>query len=389
MQIMNLKLHLVAIAMGICASMQAQVNSGSDGSDGALDYSAYINGPYNPMVIDMHDHPNGVYQYTSVNISSAITIKFSPNANNTPVTWLVQSNVIINGIVDVSGHAGSNNGIGGSGGPGGYIGGGGGSTPAPPGQGPGGGSWSGGWGANANYDYGNIYLVPLLGGSGGGGGYSSAGGGGGGGAIIIAASGQFSLTGQVLAHGGDGVGEYRSSGPNAVGGGGSGGAIRIIATKITGSGSMSTAGGGTWYQNGSGGQGRVRFDTFENDFAGSITGTFTQGYQPIIIPTTGQGSQLKVASVGGVPVSVTPTGQLTTPDTILSAQQNNPIPVVVSCANVPLNTQITVSVKPTNGAAVNATGYNTTGTLAASTATISIVIPRGGGLIYVTAATSN
>jgi len=45
-----------------------------------------------------------------------------------------------------------------------------------------------------------------------------------------------------------------------------------------------------------------------------------------------------------------------------------------------------VSVKPANGAAVSATGYNTTGTQASSTATISIVMPRGGGLIYATAA---
>ncbi len=85
-------------------------------------------------------------------------------------------------------------------------------------------------------------------------------------------------------------------------------------------------------------------------------------------------------------MSASPTGALSTPDAVLSAQQNNPIPVVVSCANLPLNTQITVSVKPANGAAVTATGYNTTGTLSSSTATISIVMPRGGGLIYATAA---
>jgi hypothetical protein len=80
---------------------------------------------------------------------------------------------------------------------------------------------------------------------------------------------------------------------------------------------------------------------------------------------------------------------LSTPDAVLSAQQNNPIPIVVSCANLPLNTQITVSVKPANGATVSATGLNSTGTLSSSTATISIVIPRGGGLIYAAAATSN
>jgi hypothetical protein len=133
----------------------------------------------------------------------------------------------------------------------------------------------------------------------------------------------------------------------------------------------------------------VRFDANENDFGGSISGAFTQGSQFIIIPTAGQLPQLTVTSVGGVPVSASPTGVLSTPDAVLSAQQNNPIPIVVSCANLPLNSQITVSVKPANGAAVSATGLNSTGTLSSSTATISIVIPRGGGLIYSTAATGN
>ena len=118
-------------------------------------------------------------------------------------------------------------------------------------------------------------------------------------------------------------------------------------------------------------------------------GVFSQGFQPIIIPTAGQGAQLTVTSIGGVPVSVSPTGQLSTPDAVLSAQQNNPIPIVLHCSNIALNTQITVSVKPANGPAVSATGLNNTGTQASSTATVSINMPRGGGLIYATAATGN
>jgi hypothetical protein len=78
-----------------------------------------------------------------------------------------------------------------------------------------------------------------------------------------------------------------------------------------------------------------------------------------------------------------------TPDAVLSAQQNNPIPIVVSCANLPLNTLITVSVKPMNGSPVSAVGYNSTGTLVSSTATVPLNMPRGGGLIYATAATSH
>jgi hypothetical protein len=93
--------------------------------------------------------------------------------------------------------------------------------------------------------------------------------------------------------------------------------------------------------------------------------------------------------VAGAAVSATPNGQLVTPDAIISGQQANPIPIVVNCANLPLNTLITVTVKPASGASVSAVGYNTAGTLAASTATVSLTMPRGGGIIYATAATGN
>jgi len=62
---------------------RAQVNSGSNGSDGAFN-------PATSVVINMADHPNGIYQYSSVNIQTNVTVTFTPNANNTPVVWLVQ-----------------------------------------------------------------------------------------------------------------------------------------------------------------------------------------------------------------------------------------------------------------------------------------------------------
>ena len=94
---------------------------------------------------------------------------------------------------------------------------------------------------------------------------------------------------------------------------------------------------------------------------------------------------MAIASVAGNPVAASPNGQLATPDVIIPAQQANPIPIVVSCANVPLNTPITVTVKPLNGTAISAVGQNSVGTLASSTATVSLNLPRGGGLIYATA----
>jgi hypothetical protein len=395
---------LLAIAVLVLelGTTQAQVNSGSNGSDGAFN-------PATNIVINMADHPNGIYQYTSVTISNGVTVTFIPNANNTPVTWLVQGNCEIDGTVDVSGkdivYEGSGS-INTAGGPGGGSGGGGGSNPSS-GQNSGGGSAGslggggsfgsigGGGGAydafpigSAGQIYGNSFLIPLIGGSGGGGGnvlpptgWPSSGGTGGGGAILIASS-------NIIVNG-----QIRSVGGNnnfvVTGGSGSGGAIRLVTVNLSGTGFINVNGGvsGTGYS--TGGLGRVRIDVLQNNFNGQINGVFTQGYQPIIIPVAGQGVQLSIASVAGAAVSATPNGQLVTPDAIISGQQANPIPIVATCANLPLNTLITVTVKPASGASVSAVGYNTTGTLASSTATVSLNLPHGGGIIYATAATGN
>src|ERR1700733_797187 len=182
---------VVALAIMLMnTSLRAQVNTGSDGSDGALLVLASTN-------IDMTGRPSGIYQYTSVYVTNNVAVTFTPNANNTPVVWLVQSNVVISGFVNVSG-ASSTGAAGGVGGPGGYLGG---SALSPVGQGPGGGSAlvfsnaSSIKSGNASYGalgstnclfgtpgsvYGNTYLIPLLGGSGGAGITNSCGTGAGG-----------------------------------------------------------------------------------------------------------------------------------------------------------------------------------------------------------------
>ena len=383
----------------------SQVNSGSNGSDDAFS-------PATNTVINMADHPNGIYQFTSVNIPGNVTVTFVPNANNTPVTWLVQSNCEIDGTVDVSGKSTSNT-AGAIGGPGGGVGGNNGTNPSP-GQGPGGGQAGfdannssiyiggnasfgtagnqGGAQASPGSIYGNNFLVPLLGGSGGGGGGS--GGGGGGGAILIAANNGINIAGRVYANGGGIVYIGDPYYFNSTGSGGSGGAIRLVAPIISGAGTLSAGGGlgsGSGVNGGDyAGNGRIRLDTFNNNFSGQINGgVFSQGFQPIIIPAAGQGVQLSIVSVAGASVSATPNGQLVSPDAIISGQQANPISVVVSCSNLPLNTPITVTVKPATGSSVSAVGYNTAGTLASSTATVQLNMPHGGGLIYATATTSN
>ncbi len=373
----------------------AQVNSGSDGSDGAFN-------PTSNITIDMADHPNGVYNYTSVNIPAGVTVKFIPNTANTPVTWLVQNNCTISGTVDVSGKSATNE-FGAAGGPGGYGGGNGGVSPSV-GLGPGGGGIGSAVlqygtyiiGGNGSYGsmgttnngvlpgstYGSPFLIPLVGGSGCGGcnriynGYGSyidaRGGGGGGGAILIAVSGSITVNGTIIANGGGG----------GINGYGSGGGIRLVANTINGNGAVGAGGS-------PGGCGRIRFDSPVNAFAGSTNRVFSTGYQPVIMPAANQAAHLTVASVGGVPVPPSPTGKIATPDALLSAQQENPVSIVVNCTNIPLNTPITVTVCPSSGMSVSAVGYNSSGTTASSTATVSINMPHGGGLIYATTPVSN
>jgi hypothetical protein len=285
---------LLILSAGVSAMpTSAQVNSGSDGSDGAFH-------PTTNTIIDMADHPDGIYHYTSVNIPAGVTVTFIPNANNTPVVWLVQTNCIIGGSINLSGQSG-NAGTGGNGGAGGWRGGSAGNPVSTPGLGPGGGNANNsyqtsagggsygttGTGVGPGAQYGNPYLLPLMGGSGGGGNYYGNpwvggevfdGGGGGGGAILIAASGTVTLNGLISANGG-GSG---NGGPGwSLGGGGSGGGLRVVATSFGGTGRAETRGGGT------GGSGRIRIDALESTFGGSLNGNVSQGFQPIIVPAPG------------------------------------------------------------------------------------------------------
>ena len=389
------KLALALLALALAASARAQVNSGSTGADGAFN-------PTTNTVINMADHPDGIYHYTSVNVPAGVTVKFIPNSNNSSVVWLVQGNCVVSGTISVSGGQVLTTGIPGEGGPGGYRGGNGGAF-ASNGQGPGGGASAPERGGSGSYaslgqtvfghtngagaTYGNQFIVPLVGGSGGGGAADGPGaGGGGGGALMIVSSAEIQLMGGALLAEGGSPGNFanRFTGSGSViGGYGSGGSVRLIASRIFGTGAILTTG-----RSDSAGLGRVRFDTPDNSFGGTVRGSSSQGFQPIILPAAGQGVQLTVQSVSGVPVATSPNGMQATPDVIIGGQQSNPVAIVVRCTNLPLGTPVTVTVKPANGASVSAVGYNNSGTLASSTATVSLNMPRGGGLIYATAATA-
>lgn len=249
---------LLSASLALNASAQSFV-SGSNGSYGPLHITA-------DTTLEMP--PDGRFHCTTITIANGATLRFTPNARNTPVRLLATGDVVISGIIDLNGGNGTAL-RGGFGGPGGFAGGYPGRADLPPssGSGPGGGptnlNSSGVRHAvfafrpiNAQEDlaqpYGNALLLPLIGGSGGGGSPSDGGGGGGGGAVLIASSTLIRVEGQILAEGGyNGTGSVRSVG--------SGGAIRLVAPKV-----MGTAGSALSVRSSTGDyHGRIRIDSVD------------------------------------------------------------------------------------------------------------------------------
>lgn len=253
---------LLPIAVLAVRSPAQEFDSGSNGSYGPLDITANTT---------LAMPPDGVFHCTTINVANGATLRFTPNARHTPVRLLATGEVVIAGIINVSGSDGTAL-QGGLGGPGGFAGGNPGRLNLPPssGYGPGGGptnmdlSIRHGVFASRPDDapvdlaqtYGNALVIPLIGGSGGGG-SPGHGGGGGGGVILIASSTliRVEATGQIQARGGD-------DDTSALRSVGSGGAIRLVAPRVVG------AGGGPFtailnVQDGRNGSyfGRIRIDS--------------------------------------------------------------------------------------------------------------------------------
>lgn len=412
--------------MVVMATPVFAMDSGSTGADGA----------FNPTVSGTYQlPPSGVFNYTTVNIPTGVTVTYTRNTTNTPVVILASGNVTIAGAIDLNGRSSTNvgaagdgnlgdDGIPGTGGPGGYDGGQGGAIGATPsgggnGLGPGGGGrgpfgtinhpcygagypFGGGGGgfaavggnasyiANGGVVYGASQLLPLIGGSGGGGGsawsFGGSGGGGGGGAILVASSGTLNITGSISANGGS---SGASSGVNAgaTGGGGSGGAIRLMATSIAGNGALNAVGSGpgtstntSCLNGGTGGTGRIRLE------AESITRTAASNpqYPPVTAPTTvfvaGLPS-LRITAVAGVTAPASPTGNA---DITLPTSTPNPVTVEFATTGVPVGNTIKLTVTPPNAAVIVATSPALTGTTDNAAASVSISLPSGPSTLQAT-----
>jgi hypothetical protein len=404
---------LLCLLLSAAATARAQntFSSGSTGADGAF-------APATSQSIAVPE--SGVFNFTTVNIPGNVTITFTRNSTNKPVTILATGDVTIAGVINIDGKTGNSNGSGGTGGPGGFSGGAGGygfdqSFSGVPGEGPGAGGGGvssattslpgagggGGYGTvgspgngntgQAGPRFGAVTILPLVGGSGGGGGGSrpndrGGAGGGGGGAILIASSGTINISGSIFSRGGSG-----GSG-NAGGGAGSGGAIRLIANTITGGGNLSVSGGGGGgynysYGGGSGGQGYIRLEAYDyGSFTGSSTPSniisfaFPHPVNPPGSPT------LRIASIGGVNAPASPLGSLQgVPDVIVPSAQANPVTVALEGANLPLGTTVQVILTPARGSRTSVQSSPLAGSESASTASASLSLPGGISVVSASA----
>lgn len=435
MQQFKLRTLIATLALAGCVLPALAYDSGSTGADNA----------FNPVVNTQLQVPeSGVFNFTTVNIPLGVTVTFLKNSTNTPVVMLASGNVTVAGAINLNagnstnvGAAGDGNlgddGIPGSGGPGGYdggrggangrgaggaglgMGGGGGAKFATqssynmfPGGGGAGFSVPGGDGANPNIgssngvglggtSYGASQLLPLIGGSGGGGGaggdaFAGSGGGGGGGAILIASSGTVSITGTITARGGN-SGLSTGSGCGGRGGYGSGGAIRIVATAISGNGTITadhvnnvTPTVGTnadcaVYPNypgrgGEGAAGRIRLEaeTFTRTAASVPAHSFGAPTSAFVagLPT------LRITSVAGVNAPANPTGNA---DITLPSNTPNPVTVAFATTGVPVGNTVTLRVTPAYGDPVTVVSPAVTGTTSAGTASVSVTLPSGPSVL--------
>lgn len=408
------------IVLGLSVHAHAQTfNSGSTGADGA--FSPSVN-------TTLQLPPNGVFNFTTVNIPTGITVKFLKNSANTPVTILASGNVTVAGTIDVSGGAAAASGAAGDGnlgddgqpgigGPGGFNGGfggpagtagsAGGAGFGPGGGGPGigttsspvggsGGGYGGqgggsGSGIPGGLPYGTVSLLPLIGGSGGGGGaggsnFAGAGGGGGGGAILIASSGTISITGSILANGALG-GTNAGVNYGGCGGSGSGGGIRLVANTISGNGTITANGGAGVTCNGpsasiggSASVGRIRLEANTITRTAATTPAYTTG--PVGAVFVPGNPTLRITSVAGTAAPDNPTGSA---DITLPSSTINPVTVTLAASGIPIGTAITVTVVPTTGAKSAVTSTALSGTIDASTASAGVTLPSGPSVLSASA----
>ena len=386
------------------------VDSGSDGSDGALNLVEAGTVIFDPATFDppLDADGDGVYHFTTIHIAQGVNVKLSSQIlGRRPVIFLATGAVTIDGVLDLAGAPGhtintlAHFSIAGAGG---YDGGAGTSSPQPPyrGNGPGGGGISpdsargGGGGGHAiagnkgtfnaglgGRSYGNHYLLPLIGGSGGGGGgggiNNGGGGGGGGGAILIASNDSIRVNGTITADGGGGG---LASGTSRGGGGGSGGAIRLLAPTLTGNGNLTAVHGTGVNGSGNGARGRIRLEAFFRGYTGGSNPSPKLSTPGLIHPSPAL-APVRVTSVAGVPVPNNPSGDFHPAD--LTLDEVGPVTLEVAASGVPVGTIVNLTMWTESGSTIQVDSSPLAGSLTQSTASATVNLPHGFSRFFVEA----
>lgn len=375
----------------VASTVNAAINIPSDGSDGAYSPAASTVVDLSQAVTGNWSDPNTanagkgiydaskwavVYKFSSVNIPSGVVVTFKNHPSKAPVVWLVSGNVTINGTVNLNGSDTINADLTTEPGPGGYRGGARGSqySVAGAGFGPGASNTSASYGTKTPNPsgpvYGNVQILPLIGGSGGAGYVGTGSGGAGAGAILIAATGSITVAGSIYATGGNAL--Y----------GGTGGSIRLLADAIT-----TTHSNAVYAPGISGGSGRIRLEA--NQFT-VVTMTPAPSTAPPIFPNPvifpDNQPKVIITSVDALPVSTDPQPDFVpTNATLINIAKTTAATVRVAAANIPSTWTVTVRAAPKNGLEVVATAAKVSGDDTSSIWTADIIMPLGYNALQVRA----
>lgn len=392
---------LAFLAVGIFSagrsSAQAIFDTHSSGVDGSPVFCQLGSEEvWDPQGLDADG--DGTYEFGSITLAAGCTVRLTvEKLGPRPVTWFASGPVVIAGTLDLSGADGHGSALGSvrspaTPGPGGFAGGLGqvaGVGTITDGFGPGAGPVLGGQGSGAGYltdgftaycrgcgagaPYGNLFLLPLVGGSGGSG-TAYGGGGAGGGAILIASSQSIGVNGSIRAKGGAGGG--------GSGGGGSGGAIRLVAPAVTGSGSLDVSGGVSFSSGDFGSSGRIRVEAVNHLFTGTATASalfVTLAPSTVLISDLVKFPTLRTVRVGGKAVPARPTGGFNPADVTINT--SDPVLVEIEAQNVPEGTAVKVEVHSESVDTSTFTTTPLTGTDALRTASVLATIDAGFSLV--------
>jgi hypothetical protein len=415
----TIELLLSGALLGVAATGAAQFTAGSTGSDGALVFPVGDGSPqvivFDPTTFDPPLDPDGdgVYHFTSITVPTNVTLKLrADRCGYHPLFWLSSGQVAIAGTIDLNGETPvevpyglmTKPTIPGAGGfPGGVA-----QVSdlalAQPGFGPGGGQFAGAGGSHATAGYlafgfppyGNPFLVPLIGGSGGAGSERNRAinasrdtvmsGGAGGGAILIASDASITVSGAILALGGDLLtGRPGETFPQSyLSGGGSGGAIRLVAPAISGSGKIATRRDLETFSFAPGGHGRVRMEALEDSFSGPVLG---ESRRVTLLPTTILGlpdsvpaPSVRVVSINGSALPARLGGGFSPPD--LELNVSGPVIFEIEASHVPVGTTVQVHLFNETTFVQMVTSEPLTGTLESSTTTATGTLDHGFARAY-------